>query len=98
MNILVIGGGGREHALAWKLAQSHKVQAIYVAPGNAGTARDKRLQNVPITDIHQLCAFAAEKISVSPWSVQKLRWRLAWSMYFATKAYEFLGLPKRLRS
>ena len=61
MNILVIGGGGREHALAWKLAQSHKVQAIYVAPGNAGTARDKRLQNVPITDIHQLCAFAIEK-------------------------------------
>jgi phosphoribosylamine--glycine ligase len=61
MNILVIGGGGREHALAWKLAQSHKVQAIYVAPGNAGTARDKLLQNVPITDIHQLCAFAIEK-------------------------------------
>ena len=61
MNILVIGGGGREHALAWKLAQSHKVQALYVAPGNAGTARDKRLQNVPITDIHQLCAFAIEK-------------------------------------
>ena len=61
MNILVIGGGGREHALAWKLAHSHKVQAIYVAPGNAGTARDKRLQNLPITDIHQLCAFAIEK-------------------------------------
>ena len=61
MNILVIGGGGREHALAWKLAQSHKVQAIYVAPGNAGTALDKRLQNVPITDIHQLCVFAIEK-------------------------------------
>ena len=61
MNILVIGGGGREHALAWKLAQSHKVQAIYVAHGNAGTALDKRLQNVPITDIHQLCVFAIEK-------------------------------------
>ena len=61
MNILVIGGGGREHALAWKLAQSHKVQAIYVAPGNAGTAKDKRLQNLPITDIQQLCAFAVEK-------------------------------------
>jgi len=61
MNILVIGGGGREHALAWKLAQSHKVQTIYVAPGNAGTASDKRLQNVSITDIHQLCAFAIEK-------------------------------------
>ena len=47
MKVLVIGGGGREHALAWKLAQSHKVQAVYVAPGNGGTARDKRLANVP---------------------------------------------------
>jgi phosphoribosylamine--glycine ligase len=42
MNILVIGAGGREHALAWKLAQSPKVQMVYVAPGNAGTATDIR--------------------------------------------------------
>jgi phosphoribosylamine---glycine ligase len=51
MKILVIGGGGREHALAWKLAQSPKVQAVYVAPGNGGTALDARLENVPISDI-----------------------------------------------
>ena len=50
MNILVIGSGGREHALAWKLAQSPKAQKVYVAPGNGGTARDPRLVNVPITD------------------------------------------------
>ena len=50
MKVLVIGGGGREHALAWKLAQSPKVQAVYVAPGNGGTALDKRLHNVAITD------------------------------------------------
>ena len=51
MKILVIGGGGREHALAWKLAQSPKVQLVYVAPGNGGTALDPALRNVPISDI-----------------------------------------------
>jgi phosphoribosylamine--glycine ligase len=50
MKVLVIGGGGREHALAWKLAQSPKVQAVYVAPGNGGTKLDSRLENVDITD------------------------------------------------
>ncbi len=54
MKVLVIGGGGREHALAWKLAQSPKVQQVYVAPGNGGTARDKTLINVPISDVVQL--------------------------------------------
>jgi phosphoribosylamine--glycine ligase len=60
MKVLVIGGGGREHALAWKLAQSEKVQTVYVAPGNGGTALDKRLHNLPITDIHELRAWALE--------------------------------------
>jgi phosphoribosylamine--glycine ligase len=61
MNVLVIGGGGREHALAWKLAQSSKVQKVYVAPGNGGTAMDERLENLPITDIHELRAWAQDK-------------------------------------
>ena len=61
MKVLVIGGGGREHALAWKLAQSPKVQAVYVAPGNAGTALDGRLENVPITDIPQLRQWALQQ-------------------------------------
>ena len=60
MNILVIGGGGREHALAWKLAQSDKVQMVYVAPGNGGTATDARLKNIPITDIAELRQWALE--------------------------------------
>ena len=60
MNVLVIGGGGREHALAWKLAQSPKVRTIYVAPGNGGTATDSRLQNVPITDVVELRTWAQE--------------------------------------
>ncbi len=58
MNILVIGGGGREHALAWKLAQSVKVKNIYVAPGNGGTALDGRFKNIPITDVVELRVWA----------------------------------------
>ena len=66
MKILVIGGGGREHALAWKLAQGERVQAVYVAPGNGGTAVDARLKNVPLTDPEQLADFCqAEKIALT---------------------------------
>ncbi|MEY4712720.1 MAG: Phosphoribosylglycinamide synthetase [Pseudomonadota bacterium] len=66
MKVLVIGGGGREHALAWKLAQSPKVQAVYVAPGNGGTALDPRLVNLPITEIAQLRQWALdEKIALT---------------------------------
>ena len=50
MKVLVIGGGGREHALAWKLKQSEGVEQVFVAPGNAGTARDAQLTNLAITD------------------------------------------------
>ena len=58
MKVLVIGSGGREHALAWKLAASPKVQIVYVAPGNGGTERDARLRNVPISDVKTLADFA----------------------------------------
>jgi phosphoribosylamine---glycine ligase len=61
MKILVVGSGGREHALAWKLAQSERVQMVYVAPGNGGTARDVRLQNVPITDLGALADFVEQE-------------------------------------
>ena len=66
MKILVIGAGGREHALAWKLAQSPKVQQVYVAPGNGGTATAPNLKNVPITDLGELRDWAlAEKIALT---------------------------------
>jgi phosphoribosylamine--glycine ligase len=61
MKILVVGSGGREHALAWKLAQSERVQMVYVAPGNGGTARDVRLQNVAITDLDALADFVEQE-------------------------------------
>lgn len=62
MNILIVGGGGREHALAWKCAQSDKVEKVFVAPGNAGTSREPGLQNVAIAaeDIGGLKQFAIE--------------------------------------
>jgi len=61
MKLLVIGGGGREHALAWRLAQSPQVQMVYVAPGNGGTARTAGLQNVALTDTDALIAFAQQE-------------------------------------
>jgi len=66
MKILVVGSGGREHALAWKLAQSDRVQMVYVAPGNGGTARDARLVNIDITDPAALADFVvAEHIALT---------------------------------
>ncbi|HEY5762382.1 MAG TPA: phosphoribosylamine--glycine ligase [Rhodocyclaceae bacterium] len=66
MKLLVIGGGGREHALAWKLAQSTGLQKVYVAPGNAGTAREHELENVNITDPIALADFAErEKVHLT---------------------------------
>jgi phosphoribosylamine--glycine ligase len=59
MKILMVGGGGREHALAWKLNQSSQVQRIYVAPGNGGTATSKDLTNLPLTD----------KVALREWAV-----------------------------
>ncbi|OQY45174.1 MAG: phosphoribosylamine--glycine ligase [Desulfobacteraceae bacterium 4572_87] len=63
MNILVVGSGGREHALAWKLARSNRVETVFVAPGNAGTARESGVENVPIgsDDIPALRDFALRK-------------------------------------
>ena len=61
MNILVVGSGGREHALAWKLAQSPRAAKVYVAPGNAGTALAEGIANVPLTSIADLVAFARER-------------------------------------
>ncbi|MGF6779093.1 phosphoribosylamine--glycine ligase [Paraburkholderia sp. GAS334] len=61
MKLLVVGSGGREHALAWKLAQSPRVQLVYVAPGNGGTAQDERLRNVDITDLNELADFVEKE-------------------------------------
>ncbi|MEY4729777.1 MAG: hypothetical protein RL020_935 [Pseudomonadota bacterium] len=66
MNILVIGSGGREHALAWKIAQSKRVGKVFVAPGNAGTALEPELTNIDITEIATLVEFAKrEEIFIS---------------------------------
>jgi phosphoribosylamine--glycine ligase len=61
MKLLVIGSGGREHAIAWRLAQNPRTQMVYVAPGNAGTALDKNMVNLPLTSVTELADFAAKE-------------------------------------
>jgi len=61
MKVLIVGGGGREHAMAWKMAQSKRVHQVFVAPGNGGTAQDPHLVNVPITDLVALRQWAIEQ-------------------------------------
>ncbi len=61
MKLLVIGSGGREHALAWKLAHSPRVQKVFVAPGNGGTAREGGLDNIAVRDVPELVAFARKE-------------------------------------
>ena len=68
MKILIIGGGGREHALAWKAAQSAHVEKVFVAPGNAGTAAEERVENSAVSaeDVDGLLAFAqAESVDLT---------------------------------
>src|SRR5215216_5680789 len=60
MKVLVVGNGGREHALAWKIGQSSRVDRVFVAPGNAGTAEDAENVHIPATDIKSLLAFAKQ--------------------------------------
>ena len=61
MKVLIVGGGGREHAIAWKVAQSEKVEKIYCAPGNAGIAEYAECVNIGAMEFEKLAAFAKEK-------------------------------------
>ena len=66
MNILVIGSGGREHTLVWKLSQSPKVNKIYCAPGNAGIASLAECIDIGVEDINQLVLFAKVNKAINP--------------------------------
>ena len=67
MNVLIIGSGGREHALAWKVAQDERVEKVFVAPGNAGTAIEAKCENVAIDvlELDKLVAFAKDNVSLT---------------------------------
>lgn len=67
MNVLIIGSGGREHALAWKVAQDPRVAKVFVAPGNAGTATEAKCENVAIDvlALEQLADFAAKNVQLT---------------------------------
>ena len=69
-NVLVSGGGGREHTIAWKLAQSEKVKHVFVAPGNGGTASMEKVSNVAISekDHDKIIAFCRENVRFAVWS------------------------------
>ena len=60
MNVLVVGSGGREHALVWKIGQSRRVNRVFVAPGNAGTAAEAENVDIPADDVGRLSKFARE--------------------------------------
>ena len=67
MNVLIIGSGGREHALAWKVAQDKRIAKVFVAPGNAGTATEAKCENVAIDvlDIQALADFAEQNVQLT---------------------------------
>src|SRR5258705_13323636 len=66
MKVLVIGSGGREHAIAWRLSQSPRIQKVFVAPGNGGTAHERGLENAAISAIDKLAEFAlAESVHLT---------------------------------
>ena len=74
MKILLVGSGGREHAIAWKLAQNKNVSKIFVAPGNGGTALENKCENINITDLNELVEFAKENnIDLSSWKKCELK-------------------------
>jgi phosphoribosylamine--glycine ligase len=96
--ILVIGSGGREHALAWRLAQSPRIQKVYVAPGNAGTARENGLENVPSRPSTLWSPSPSASRSTSPWSAPRRRSPPAWWTPSARRPAASSGRRARRRS
>ena len=74
MKVLIVGSGGREHVIAWKAAQSPKVDKIYCAPGNAGIEEYAECVNIGVMDFDALAAFAEENRSISRLSGWTIRW------------------------
>ena len=73
MKILIVGGGGREHAIAWKLAQSPKAGKLYCAPGNAGIAEIAECIDIKAEDVDGICSFAKDKeIDLAPFPSESL--------------------------
>ncbi|GBL31733.1 phosphoribosylamine--glycine ligase [Methylophilaceae bacterium] len=81
MKVLVIGSGGREHAMAWKLSHSKKINAIFIAPGNGGTHLNPKFNNIDLTDINLLSDFAIKEKLTSLLLVQSCHFPKALLIY-----------------
>ena len=78
MKVLIVGSGGREHAIAWSVSKSPKVDKIYCAPGNAGIAELAECVDIGAMEFEKLADFAQEKESILPLSVWMILWLAVW--------------------